>query len=149
MPTSRALLAAAPLVSALVLAGCGAERPAQRSGAARAALLPQALAQQLAAESDEVARSLAAGNGCAARSAAIRLRRQTIQAINAGHVPAAFQERLQSAANDLAGRIHCVAPSAATPRARPAPAREKPKHEDHGKHKGRAKHEGDGKGEGD
>jgi hypothetical protein len=138
MSIQRVFLAAALVLSSPALAGCAGDRQAQRSGGART--LPRTLAQRLAAESDDIAQKLASGDACAAHGAAIRLQRQTIRAINAGHVPAAFQETLRSTATDLASRIRCVAQTPSTPRAVPVPPPKKPAHEDRGKHKGRGKH---------
>ena len=129
--------------SATVLAGCGAHgRPQQSAGSQGA--LPRALAQQLAAESDAVAHELAAGQPCTALSSAMRLRRQTIEAIDAGRVPAAFRPTLRSTTADLASRIHCIVQPQTEPRARPAPSPEKNGHGNNGKHKGRSKNKGEG-----
>jgi hypothetical protein len=112
--------------------------------------LPHALAGRLASESDEVARQLAAGNDCAARAAAVRLREQTRSAIDTGLVPAAFRRTLRRATTDLPSRINCVSVTVTSPRARPAPAaQKKPGHGNHGKHKGHDKHKGDQGGGGD
>ena len=53
-----------------------------------------------------------------------KLQQETLASINAGRVPAPFQEHLASAANDLVSRIRCIPP------AQP---------HDRGKHKGREK----------
>jgi hypothetical protein len=74
-------------LTACSLAGCG-----QAEHAAPAPHLPRALAQRLAREADAVH----------TRTAALRLQRQVIAAINAGRVPAALQEELQSRANGVA-----------------------------------------------
>lgn len=145
----RLLSALAGSALALAVAGCGEHGPAQQS-AKGGATLPHALAQQLAAESDEVARRLAAGDGCAARSLATRLRKQTIHAIDAGRVPASLQRLLRSTTSDLTSRIRCVIRTPSTPRARPAPpSPAKHGHEDHGKHKGKEKHKAGDGNEGD
>jgi hypothetical protein len=118
----------AALAAALLLAGCG-------SGTAKRAAppprLPQALALALAQRSDEIAATLDAGGACHALSLARALQQQTITAINARRVPGALQEPLQTAVNDLAGRIECVPPV-------------EQKGHGKGKHKGKKKH-----GEGD
>jgi hypothetical protein len=146
MPIQRALVVAALLVSAVVLGGCAGGRQAHTSGTPQRTL-PRALALQLAAASDDIARKLADGDSCAARDAAVRLRRHTVQAINAGRVPTVFRGQLQSTANDLASRIRCVVQVPPAPRAEPGPPPKQSGHENHGKHKGRGKHEG--KDEGD
>jgi hypothetical protein len=76
-------------LTACSLAGCGEAKrtvPPPR--------LPPALAQQLAREAGAVH----------TRRAALRLQREVIAAINAGRVPAALQEELQSHANAVAER---------------------------------------------
>ena len=116
-------------LTAATLAGCGA---AKQHAAPPQPKLPAALAQQLAAQSDEVAAKLDAGDGCGALAAAQRLQQLTIAAINERRVPAAFQEPLAAAANDLPAKIHCTLPQ-------PPAAQEK--HHGKGKHKG---HDGEG-----
>jgi hypothetical protein len=146
--TLRLLSVLAASALALAVGGCGEHGQAKQSAEGRAAL-PHALAQQLAAESDEVARRLATGDGCAARSLATRLRQQTIHAIDAGRVPASLQPTLRSTTADLTSRIRCVIRTPSTPRARPAPPPTKTRHEDHGKHKGKEKHKAGDGNEGD
>ena len=97
------------LVVALALAGCGASRRAEPR-------LPAPLAADLATYADEVAARAAAGDPCAARRQGLALQRATIAAINAHRVPAALQEPLQSAVNDLLQRLTCPAPAAQTPK---------------------------------
>jgi hypothetical protein len=70
------------------LAGCGETKHAPPPH------LPPALAQRLAREADAVH----------TREAASRLQRRVIAAINAGRVPAALQEELQSRANAVAAQ---------------------------------------------
>jgi hypothetical protein len=111
----------AALAAAVCLAGCGSS-PTPR--AAPPPKLPAAVAAPLAARSDEIAQALAAGDACRAASLAQQLQQETLASINAGRVPAPFQEHLASAANDLVSRIQCIPP------AQP---------HDRGKHKGREK----------
>ena len=105
--TRRPELGAA-LIAALCLAGCG-------SGSEQRAVpqpkLPAAIASALASRSDEVAQALAGGADCRALSLARQLQQETIAAINAGRVPAAFQEHLGSTVGDLVSRIQCVPPA--------------------------------------
>ena len=74
-------------LTACSLAGCGHAK--KHVAAPR---LPPALAQRLAGEADAIH----------TRKAALRLQRDVIAAINAGRVPAALQEELQSRANAVA-----------------------------------------------
>jgi hypothetical protein len=94
----------AALAAAISLAGCGSG-PIPR--AAPPPKLPAPVAASLAARSDEVAQALAAGDACRAASLAQQLQRETVASINAGRVPAPFQEQLASAATDLVARIQC------------------------------------------
>jgi hypothetical protein len=118
----------AVLAAALTLAGCGS---GSEERAAPQPKLPPPVAAALASRSDEVAQTLAAGDSCRALTLARKLQQETVAAINAGRVPAPFQEQLSSTVGDLVSRIRCV------------PA-EKP--HDSGKHKGKdkKKHERDG-----
>ena len=76
-------------LTACSLAGCG-----EADQAAPPPRLPAPLAHRLAREADAVH----------TRKAALRLQRDVIAAINAGRVPAALQEELQSRANAVAER---------------------------------------------
>jgi len=78
-------------LTACSLAGCG---HAKRAAPPPPPRLPPALAQRLAREADAVH----------TRTAALRLQREVIAAVNAGRVPAALQEELQSRANAVAER---------------------------------------------
>src|SRR5262249_18976217 len=129
MRTSRtgrhiALLSAAALCAACSDHARRAEPPPPK--------LPTALAAQLATASDAVAARLDAGDGCGALATARALQQQAIAAINARRVPAAFQEGLLAATNDLVARITCVPPP--------------PQEEHHGK--GKDKGQGNQGGEG-
>jgi outer membrane murein-binding lipoprotein Lpp len=118
----------AVLAAALTLAGCGS---GSEERAARQPKLSQPVAAALAALSDDVAQTLAAGDSCRALTVARQLQQETVAAINAGRVPAPFQEQLGSTVGDLVSRIRCV------PAVNP---------HDSGKHKGKdkKKHERDG-----
>jgi hypothetical protein len=134
------LCGAVVAIAATAAPACGGHDHAQRS--TRAPKLPHAVAVQLAAVSDDVARKLDAGDECAALAAARRLQQQTIKAIDSGRVPGRFQETLQATATDLVARIRCVPPPQPTPA---APSKDKPKngHKGHGKHKGHGGDEGE------
>jgi hypothetical protein len=97
------------VLGVLALAGCG-------GGPA----IDRAVATELARQADAVA---SARNACAARTQARTLQRQAIAAINAGRIPAAYQETLQARVNELAAsfELRCLptpAP-ATTPSASP------------------------------
>jgi hypothetical protein len=120
------------VLASAALAGCGsgAELPPPPPR------LSVAIAEPLAARSDQVVELLVAGDACGALEEARRLQQDAVQAINEGRVPAAFQEHLGTAVNDLAGRIQCIAP---------------PEEDDEERGRGKGKDKGKGKkhGEGD
>ncbi len=95
----------AVLAAALSLAGCGSGSDER---AAPQPKLPPPVAAALASRSDEVAQTLAAGDSCRALTLAQQLQQETVAAINAGRVPAPFQEQLGSTVGDLVSRIRCV-----------------------------------------
>lgn len=119
MLARNAALAAAIVATA---AGCGTAHRA----APPPPKLPHDLAAQLATLSDQVAAQVDGGDACAAFAAATQLDARTIAAIESGRVPAALQQPLRSATDDLAGSIHCA----------PTGPKDRGKHGDHGKHKG-------------
>ena len=118
--TKRPELGAA-LAAVLCLAGCGGG--SEHRAAPQPKLSPP-VAAALASRSDEIAQTLAAGDPCRALTLAQQLQQETIAAINAGRVPAGFQEQLGSTVGDLVSRIKCG------PAAKP---------HDNGKHKGKHK----------
>jgi hypothetical protein len=131
---------AVALLAAAALAGCGGGH-ARHATPPPAPKLPRALADRLAARSDDVARKLDAGDSCGALTAARDLQQQTIGAINARQVPAALQEPLLGAANALVVRITCTPPPPGEQDHRQQMQGEGEQH--HGKAKGHHKHHGD------
>ena len=96
------------LVVLLVVAGCG-------GGGGESAPPPpprieQATAELLAATSESIAELLDQGDVCTAAGRADELRAQVTEAINAGAVPARFQEDLSSKANELVNEVNCPPP---------------------------------------
>jgi hypothetical protein len=122
---------AVSVAAVAVLGGCGS---GTKHGVPPPPRLPAALGARLASESEAVAQLLDRSDGCGALAAARRLQQDSSAAINAGRVPARFQEPLAAAANDLVFRIHC-APVVA-PRAAP----QEPHGKSHGEGKGHGKH---------
>ena len=57
-----------------------------------------------------VARRLESGNACSARAEAEALQADTIAAVNAGRIPARYQEDLVSSVAVLVDSIECVPP---------------------------------------
>jgi hypothetical protein len=103
-----------PLLTAVLvlsLAACGGQT--RRHAEPR---LPAPVATDLATYAEDAAAFAAAGDPCAARQQAVALQRATITAINAHRVPAALQEPLQGAVNNLLQRLRCAAPVAQQPK---------------------------------
>jgi hypothetical protein len=93
----------AVLSLAIALAGCGdstgtsAEEPA----------LPRAVANDLAAKSDQIADALDSGDVCGAAGLADRLKDAVEAAVSGGRVPPAFQDELEQTATDLQNEVNC------------------------------------------
>ena len=117
------------LVLVPALAACGGE--SRKRAEPR---LPGPVAADLATYAEDAAAFAAAGDPCAAREQAVALQRATITAINAHRVPAALQEPLQGAVNNLLERLTCPTPAA-------APVQQPTKGKGRGKGK---KHKGEG-----
>ena len=90
-----------------MLAGCGGSE----QSTAEAPAIPGAVAEDLAAKSDEIADLIDAGDLCSAAHKADDLNAATITAINRGQIPARLQEELQSTVNELVNEVNCPAPS--------------------------------------
>jgi hypothetical protein len=102
--------------SALALAGCGGSdntftTTQQRTTTTSVPTIQRAVAQQLAGQSDEIARRLDAGDSCGAAHAADRLRNELTAAINAGSIPALYLEDLSSSVNELQAQLTCNPPA--------------------------------------
>jgi hypothetical protein len=105
----RLALSLAAALCAVLLAGCGGDEPAPGP------TLPRGLAADLAAQSDTIAETLASGNTCDAAQQADVLLDDVVAAIQAGRVPAAFQESLTATANKLVDQINCPQPDEPPP----------------------------------
>lgn len=81
--------------------------------------IDRAVAQQLAARSDEVANHLDAADGCAARAALDRLRADLTGAINDGKIPELYLEDLSATVNELQAQAPPCRPSIPPPRKEP------------------------------
>jgi hypothetical protein len=108
-------------------AACGGGSAGSASQSARAPVIPQALATDLAAQADAVAVSLDAQHGCAALDQARRLGTAVDAAIATGRVPAVLQPQLQATPTRLVAGIRCVPP--------PPPNNQKPGRDRHHHHK--------------
>jgi hypothetical protein len=106
-PVHRRAFAAALLV-AVALSACGGDGGASDEAEPPAApSLPRALAEELAAASDDVAELLEAGDGCAAAERAAELREQALAAVESGAVPPQLERPLATAVERLATQIAC------------------------------------------
>jgi hypothetical protein len=117
----------------LVLAGCGGGGETQ-TGSQHA--IAASVADRLAALSESVASSWAAGDECGAARQADELRHATDEAIASGAVPASYRDDLESAVTNLQNTANCPEPA---PPAAP---------EDNGKEKGKETGKGEKKGHG-
>jgi len=88
---------------AIALAGCG-----EGSGtSAQEPVLPRAVANELAAKSDQIADALDSGDLCGAARLADRLKVAVEAAVSGGQVPPAFRGELDQTATDLQNEINC------------------------------------------
>jgi hypothetical protein len=69
--------------------------------------LPRAVANDLAARSDQIADALDSGDRCGAARIADRLKNAVDAAVSGGQVPPAFQEELEQTATDLQNEVNC------------------------------------------
>lgn len=121
------------VVSLLAAAACGGGGASASSGTPpHAPAIPPAVAASLTTRANAVAADLGAGNGCAARAEALRLRSEVDGAVAAGRIPRRLQAPLRLAVVSLSSRIVCTPP--APPAPKPAPHHDHHHHEKHGKH---------------
>ena len=95
----------AALTLAIVLAACGGG--ASDTTAGQAAALPRAVADDLAAKSDEIADALDRGDQCGAAHHADELKDEVEAAVADGRVPAAYQGELERTATELQNAVNC------------------------------------------
>lgn len=88
---------------AIALAGCG---DSTRTSAQEPAL-PRAVANDLAAKSDQIAAALDSGDVCGAARLADGLKDAVDAAVSGGQVPLAFQDELEQTATDLQNEVNC------------------------------------------
>ena len=94
----------AALTLAIVLAACGG---GSDTTGGQAAALPRAVADDLAAKSDEIADALDRGDQCGAAHHADELKDKVEAAIADGRVPAAYQDELERTATELQNDVNC------------------------------------------
>jgi hypothetical protein len=103
----RSLYALPVLLLAGACGGGGDSAPPPRA-------IEPATAERLAATSNSIADLIDAGDVCGAAGRADDLLAQVTEAINAGAVPARFQEQLTSKANELVNEVNCPPPPTET-----------------------------------
>jgi hypothetical protein len=96
--------ALASLAVVLALAGCGGATPTQTESAA----IPHSVADRLAAQSESIAAAWEAGDTCGAAQQADDLKHAADEAIAAGDIPAAYQDELESAVENLQNTANCT-----------------------------------------
>jgi hypothetical protein len=99
---SAGTLAAMALAVVLAACGGGSDTTAGQAGA-----LPRAVADDLAAKSDEIADALDRGDQCGAAHHADELKDEVEAAIADGRVPAAYQGELERTATELQNNVNC------------------------------------------
>jgi hypothetical protein len=98
----------AALACGLALAACGGEADSGDEPAAPG--LPPALAESLAAQSEQIAETFEGGDECSAASQADELVASVERAIAAGNVPADLRAELRETATELQNEINCPEP---------------------------------------
>jgi hypothetical protein len=99
---------------AVALAGCGGTDEAAETEA-QGPRIESAIANELAAISEEIADRLESGDRCGAAESAARLRDDVTAAINDGKVPTVYLEDLSGLANELTFEVQPCAEPAAPP----------------------------------
>ena len=96
--------ALASLAVVLAVAGCGGATPTQT----KSAEIPRSVANRLAAQSESIAAAWEAGDECGAAQQADDLKHAADDAIAAGDIPAAYQDELESAVENLQNTADCT-----------------------------------------
>ena len=94
----------ASLALVLALAGCGGSTPTQSDSSA----IPRSAADKLADQSESIAAAWEAGDTCGAAQQADDLRHAVEDALAAGEIPAAYQDELQAAVENLQNTANCT-----------------------------------------
>ncbi len=94
----------------LALAGCGGGDGADEASPPSRPTLAAATADRLVARSDTIALKLAAGDECGAAHEADALSADAIAAVNAGEIPAVYQEELVARTQELVNAVNCPPP---------------------------------------
>jgi hypothetical protein len=100
-----------PLLILVALVGCGGSGGGGDDATATTRpTLEAATADRLVARSDTIALKLAAGDECGAAHEADALAADAIAAVNAGEIPAVFQEELVARTQELVNAVNCPPP---------------------------------------
>lgn len=137
-------LTACSAALAIAIAGCGGS---DNEAGVTGPKIEGAVANELAALSDEVADDLDGGDACAAQEAAARLRARVTQAINDGQVPQVYLEDLSGVVNEIEVQIPSCAPAAEDQEGNGDDDGENGKGKKKGKHKGNKQQKGKRKGQ--
>ena len=121
------------IVPLLAAAACGGGAAARSGGRPHAPAIPAPVAASLATRADAIAADLGAGQGCAARDEAARLRSAVDDAVSTGRIPSRLQEPLRAAVASLSARIVCTPPAPPAPKPKPGPKPPPPHHDHHDK----------------
>jgi hypothetical protein len=127
-----------PLLIVLALAGCGGSGGGGDDDATPTTrpTLAAPTVDRLVARSDTIALKLAAGDECGAAHEADALAADAIAAVNAGEIPAVYQEELVARTQELVNGVNCPPPVV-----QPEPQADADEGDDsgHGKKKGHKK----------
>jgi hypothetical protein len=93
----------ASLALVVALAGCGGATPQTGTSA-----IPRSAADKLAAQSESIAAAWEAGDTCGAAQQADDLRHAVEDAVAAGEIPAAYQNELEAAVENLQNTANCT-----------------------------------------
>jgi len=94
----------ASLAIVLAVAGCGGSTPTQSDSSA----IPRSAADKLADQSESIAAAWEAGDTCGAAQQADDLRHAVEDALAAGEIPAAYQDELEAAVENLQNTANCT-----------------------------------------
>jgi len=102
----RLFIGLAALAVVLGAVGCGSGSGSSQGDTTAA--IPSSVASDLAAQSESIASALDAGDECGAAQQADDLRHAVEDAVAAGEIPAAYQDELEAAVENLQNTANCT-----------------------------------------